>query len=133
MKEGDIFSVEIKRDTGIIGVVSKMNIRVNDEKVAEIRNEEVKDITIPMDKARVQITQMGAKSNEVRVGDGDRFVLNTTFWGKYGLFLLIIIATVAGILINNYARYGVFIVYFIALLTVDGLNIKLSKIPSDTQ
>lgn len=132
MKEGDILSVEIKRDTGIIGVVSKMNIKVNDEKVAEIQNEEVKEITLPMDKARVQITQMGAKSNEVRVEDGDRFVLTTTFWGKYGLFLLIIIAMVAGILFNNYVRYGVFIVYFIGLLTVDGLNIKLSKIPSDT-
>ncbi|MER2293857.1 MAG: hypothetical protein ABS913_00900 [Desemzia incerta] len=71
-------SVTIKRKTGLSGVVSKMSIKVNGEKVTKIANEEVVDIDIDAESTLLRVTQFGTRSNQIEVKDGDVVEINTT-------------------------------------------------------
>lgn len=121
-------SIRIKRNTGIIGAMSHCNILLDGNKVDEIEDQEIINLTIPDEGANIQLTQLGVKTKEVYVKDGDHLEVSTTFLGKYGLFILIILAS----LFNNYVRYGLFIVYIIAFIAIDGLMYDLTKTSSGT-
>lgn len=71
-------SVTIKRKTGLLGVASKMSIKVNGEKVTKIANEEVVDIDIDAESILLRVTQFGTRSNQIEVKDGDVVEINTT-------------------------------------------------------
>lgn len=71
-------SVTIKRKTGLLGVASKMSIKVNGEKVTKIANEEVVDIDIDAESTLLRVTQFGTRSNQIEVKDGDVVEINTT-------------------------------------------------------
>ncbi|WHZ31716.1 hypothetical protein QNK01_09560 [Desemzia incerta] len=71
-------SVTIKRKTGLLGVASKMSIKVNGEKVTKIANEEVVDIEIDAESTLLRVTQFGTRSNQIEVKDGDVVEINTT-------------------------------------------------------
>lgn len=124
--------VRIKRSTGMTGVISNFNILLDDDKVKTIKNQEIIDLPIPDNGATLQVTQSGAKSQKVQVKDGDELEITTTFLGKYGIFILILVAAIAGLLFNNYVRYSLFIIYMIALIVVDGLMYDLTKTSSGT-
>lgn len=124
--------VRIKRNTGMTGVISNFNILLDDDKVKTIKNQEIIDLPIPDNGATLQVTQSGAKSQKVQVKDGDELEITTTFLGKYGIFILILVAAIAGLLFNNYVRYSLFIIYMIALIVVDGLMYDLTKTSSGT-
>ncbi len=64
-------SITIKRKTGYIGMLTKIQIKLNDEKVASIENNQQIDIQLPEGKALLKVTQFGTKSNEIEVKDGD--------------------------------------------------------------
>lgn len=114
------------------GVISNFNILLDDDKVKTIKNQEIIDLPIPDNGATLQVTQSGAKSQKVQVKDGDELEITTTFLGKYGIFILILVAAIAGLLFNNYVRYSLFIIYMIALIVVDGLMYDLTKTSSGT-
>lgn len=71
-------SVTIKRKNGLLGVASKMSIKVNGEKVTKIANEEVVDIDIDAESTLLRVTQFGTRSNQIEVKDGDVVEINTT-------------------------------------------------------
>lgn len=63
--------ITIKRNTGLIGSMIAMTIKVNGVKTRKISNEEIMDVEIPNDKATIKVSQLGIKSNDVKVEDGD--------------------------------------------------------------
>ena len=123
-------SVQIKRSTGRIGVMGTFSVKKNGEKIDKIKNNEIITLDIPEDGANIQLSQFGAKTQEQSVKDGDQLEVKTTFLGKYGIFIVILLSTVLGAFFNNYVRLSVFIVYLVTVLLADGLMFQLIKIPS---
>lgn len=123
-------SVQIKRSTGMIGVMGTFSVKKNGEKIDKIKNDEIITLDIPEDGANIQLSQFGAKTQEQSVKDGDQLEVKTTFLGKYGIFIVILLSTVLGAFFNNYVRLSVFIVYLVTVLLADGLMFQLIKIPS---
>lgn len=123
-------SVRIKRSTGRIGVMGTFSVKKNGEKIDKIKNNEIITLDIPEDGANIQLSQFGAKTQEQSVKDGDQLEVKTTFLGKYGIFIVILLSTVLGAFFNNYVRLSVFIVYLVTVLLADGLMFQLIKIPS---
>lgn len=123
-------SVRLKRDTGMVGVMGNLSVKMNGEKVEKIKNQEILNIDIPDEGATIQLSQLGAKTQEQLVREGDRLEVKTTFLGKYGIFIVILLSAVLGVFFNNYVRVSVFVVYIIAILVADGLMFQLIKIPS---
>lgn len=123
-------SVQIKRSTGMIGVMGTFSVKKNGEKIDKIKNDEIITLDIPEDGANIQLSQFGAKTQEQLVREGDRLEVKTTFLGKYGIFIVILLSAVLGVFFNNYVRVSVFVVYIIAMLVADGLMFQLIKIPS---
>ena len=123
-------SVRIKRSTGRIGVMGTFSVKKNGEKVDKIKNDEIITVDIPEDGATIQLSQFRVKTQEQLVREGDRLEVKTTFLGKYGIFIVILLSAVLGVFFNNYVRVSVFVVYIIAMLVADGLMFQLIKIPS---
>lgn len=114
----------------MIGVMSSFSVKKNGEKVDKIKNDEIITVDIPEDGATIQLSQFRVKTQEQLVREGDRLEVNTTFLGKYGIFIVILLSAVLGVSFNNYVRVSVFVVYIIAMLVADGLMFQLIKIPS---
>lgn len=123
-------SVQIKRSTGMIGVMGTFSVKKNGEKIDKIKNDEIITVDIPEDGATIQLSQFRVKTQEQLVREGDRLEVKTTFLGKYGIFIVILLSAVLGVFFNNYVRVSVFVVYIIAMLVADGLMFQLIKIPS---
>ena len=54
--------VEIKRDTGIFGVMNNFKVLVNGEEVDSIQNNETIDVELPAQEAVVQLSQIRSEN-----------------------------------------------------------------------
>lgn len=126
-------SVQIKRNTGFVGSLSHVNILKNGEKVRKMRNNEKVDVFLPDEGATIQATQLGAKTKETHVKSGDQLEIKTTFLGKYGIFLMILLGVILDAIFNHYVQIGVYIAYILIIYFVDGLMYKVVKQPSPSR
>lgn len=62
-------SIIIKRNTGWIGSLTKVQIKLNGEKVASVKVNQQVEVELLNDKAYIKATQFGTKSNEIEVKD----------------------------------------------------------------
>lgn len=122
-------TVKIKRNTGSVGPMGTFNVLVNGEKTATLPDTEILELEIPDDEAVIQLSQMGVKTNEMNVKDGDRLEVSTTFWGKYGIILIISLFFISDLFARDVIRYGIFLLYFITAYVIDGFIYKTIKIP----
>jgi hypothetical protein len=122
-------SITIKRKTGYIGMLTKIQIKLNDEKVASIENNQQIDIQLPEGKALLKVTQFGTKSNEIEVKDGDIVKITMT-----KLNLMIVPLMFITIFITNRMpnlKYNLNIIAFLTVLIliasffIEGFNIKI--------
>lgn len=88
-------SITIKRRTGWQGMASKIQIKVNGEKVASISHNQQIDVSFPDEIVHLKVTQFGVKSNEIVVKDGDIVEITPTLWYRLGhqLFVAVMIIT----------------------------------------
>ena len=93
-------SITIKRDTGFTGMGSKVQIKINGEKVASIKYNEQVDIEIPEIEGRLKVTQSGMKSNEIKVKDGDIIKITTTSFNRISMILMSIVIIVTNFIPN---------------------------------
>ena len=84
-------SITIKRDTGLMGTASKVQIKINGEKVASIKYNEQVDIELPEVKTRLKVTQFGVKSNEITVNEGDIIKITTTSFNRISMIIMPIV------------------------------------------
>ena len=122
-------TVKIKRNTGLVGSMGTFNVLVNGEKTETLPNTEILELEIPDDEAVIQLSQLGVKTNEMNVKDGDRLEVSTTFWGKYGNIVVISLFFISDLFAPDVIRYGILLLYFISAFVVDGLLYKTIKIP----
>ncbi len=93
-------SITIKRDTGLMGTASKVQIKINGEKVASIKYNEQVDIELPEVKTRLKVTQFGVKSNEITVNEGDIIKITTTSFNRISMILMSIVIIVTNFIPN---------------------------------
>ncbi len=95
MKGGNPMAITIKRRTGWQGMASKIQIKVNGEKVASISHNQQIDVSFPDEIVHLKVTQFGVKSNEIVVKDGDILEITPTLWYRLGhqLFVAVMIIT----------------------------------------
>ena len=127
----DNMSITIKRNTGWIGMALKIQIKVNGEKTAKVKEQEHAEINLPGDRAYLQVTQAGIKSNEIEVKDGDIVEITSTKLYRMSLYLLIITVTILNILIRNSTYRLIAIIisgifYTAGLFFIDGFHLKVS-------
>lgn len=78
-------SVTIKRNTGWLGMASRIKIKVNGEKVGSIQENGQVEIELPDEKVQLKVTQLfAAKSNEITVKDGDIIRIRSAGWYRRG-------------------------------------------------
>lgn|SRR5699024_671907 len=122
-------TIKIKRKTGLLGTLSKFNVKINGEKRGTLENEEILELEIPDGETVLQLTQFGVKTNEINVKDGDRLKVSTTTWGIYGTLMVIFLFIVSGLFIPGVIRYGIVLLYVIAAYLLNGFIYKIIKIP----
>ncbi len=124
-------SITIKRNTGWLGMASKMQIKVNGEKVARVEENGQAQVELPGDRAYLQATQSRVKSNEIEVKDGDIVEITSTKFYRMSFLLFIITMTILNILIRNstYRLIAIIIIgilYTVSLFFIDGFHLKVS-------
>lgn len=82
--------LSIKRNTGFSGSLSKINIYINDEKVARIKQNQQIDLELPSDTAKIHVTQGGVHSNELVVKEGQVIEITNSSWFRIYYPLLFI-------------------------------------------
>lgn len=71
-------SVIIKRKTGWMGMLSKISVKVNGQKVTKIAYKEAIELDLIDDSVLLRVSQFGAQSNEIKVRNGDIVEVRTT-------------------------------------------------------
>ena len=104
MKGGNPMAITIKRRTGWQGMASKIQIKVNGEKVASISHNQQIDVSFTDEIVHLRVSQFGVKSNEIVVKDGDVVEITPTLWYRrsYQLFVAVMFVT---LFIPNYYEY----------------------------
>lgn len=127
----DNMSITINRNTGWIGMALKIQIKVNGEKTAKVKEQGHAKINLPGDRAYLQVTQSGIKSNEIEVKDGDIVEITSTKLYRMNLYLLIITVIILNVLIRNstYRSIAIIIICIldiISLFFINGFYLKVS-------
>src|SRR5690625_4375694 len=123
-------AVMIKRDTGIFGTMSDFQVIVNGEKVETIKNGDIIELELNQPKAVIQFSQLGIKTNELQVKDGESIELFTQSWTIYSVFALsLLLVWVRSFNIRS-IMYAVIAVYLLAVLFKDGFIYQAKIVPN---
>lgn len=71
-------SITVKRNTGKLGVASKIKIELNGEEVDTIMHKNRVKVEVPEGKSNLKVTQLGSSSNEIQVSAGDIVEITAT-------------------------------------------------------
>lgn len=121
-------SIIIKRNTGWIGSLTKVQIKLNGEKVVSVKKNQLVEVGLLNDKAYIKATQFGTKSNEIEVKDGDILEITTTKWYRMGIPITIIVLLFNNFIPDSIYRIAALIIAVLStfsILLIDGLYIKV--------
>lgn len=76
---------------------SRIIVYVNDEKAATIKQNKQVELELPADEAKVSVSQLGVRSNELIVKEGQVVEINTRSWTYVSLILFFIILALASV------------------------------------
>lgn len=96
-------SITIKRNTGWIGGFSKIQIKLNGEKVAAVMQNQQVEVELPDNKAYIETNQFGTKSNEIEVKDGDILEITTTKWCRISVIIIIVVFPLMNFILDSIA------------------------------
>jgi len=122
-------SVLIKRNTGWMGTASNFQIQVSGEKVASVMNHQHIQINLQDGAARLQASQFGIKSNEIKVKNGDTVELTSTWISRFS-FLLIMIPMLFTIFIPS-IKYRIIAIIclsvfnIVCMVLIEGFHLKV--------
>lgn len=122
-------AITIKRNTGWIGSISKIKIKLNGEKVASVVNNQQIEVELPDNKAFIKAVQQGVKSNEIEVQNGDILEIKTTLWNKASLPLIIVLLSLSNLIFDSTHQIiaDIFIAIFsiVSILLIDGFHLEI--------
>lgn len=124
-------AVSIKRNTGFMGSGIKMTVKINGEKVAKISQNQQIELEIPGDEATIRVSQLGIKSNEVKIKDGKKLEITTKDWMKNGLIFFLIALFLISIILNLayiiIASLVLFILFTSIYFLIDGFQLQVKE------
>lgn len=120
-------SIRIERNTGWMGMGSKIQIRVDGEKIASVSENQYVQVELPGDKAHLKVTQFGVKSNEIEVKDGDIVKIMSKRWYRMSVPLLISIMIFTNLILDLKYRLIVIVLYIISSYLIDGFYLEVSN------
>lgn len=121
--------VRIKRNTGISGAGSRIKVYVNDEKVATIKQYKQVELELPADEAKVSVSQLGVRSNELIVKEDLVVEITTRSWTYVSLILFFIILASASVFLP--LPYSIVVPIILTILYlgiykfIDGFRLKV--------
>lgn len=124
-----MFLVRIKRNTGISGAGSRIKVYVNDEKAATIKQNKQVELELPADEAKVSVSQLGVRSNELIVKEGQVVEIITRSWTYVSLILFFIILASASVFLP--LPYSIVVPIILTILYlriykfIDGFRLKV--------
>ena len=121
--------VRIKRNTGILGAGSRIKIYINDKKVATIKQNKQVELELPSDEAKVSVSQLGVRSNELIVKEGQVVEITTQSWTYVSLILFFIILSSTSVFLPSPYSIVVPIIltvlYLLIYKFIDGFKLKV--------
>lgn len=120
-------SIIIKRNTGWIGSLTRVQIKLNGEKVASVKVNQQVEVELLNDKAYIKATQFGTKSNEIEIKDGDILEITTRKWHRIIIPIIIIVSLFKNFIPNSIYQIAslIIVVLAISILFIGGLCIKV--------
>lgn len=112
-------SVLVRRNTGWQGSASKIQIKINGEKIDSVGDNQEVNVRLPDGKAQLKVTQFGVKSNEIEIEDGDIIDITVTRWHRMS-FPIQVIAMFFLIISPNF-EYKTSLIFFIGILYIISL------------
>lgn len=110
-------AVTVVRRTGIIGMAGTIAIKINGEKVGKVKTEQQIEVDLPNNKARLNVSQFGVRSNELEVNDGEIIELTTPKWSSPILFSIILLPSISNF-IPNFQHQTIYIVIYLVVAMV---------------
>lgn len=121
-------SVEIKRDTGIIGVMTNFKVLANGEEVDKIQNNETINVEIPGQEAVVQLSQLGVKTKEIAVKERDRLKVSSNLWAILSIFAVVFFFSMSSMFAPPVVRFGVLLLYLASAFFINGFFYRVEKV-----
>lgn len=84
-------SVTVKRRTGWVGSGSGMNILLDGQKVATVRQNGSARIDLANEAGRLSVRQLGTKSSDISVSQGDVVLVETSWFHRNSFFFIMLI------------------------------------------
>ena len=112
-------SVLVRRNTGWQGSASKIQIKINGEKIDSVGDNQEVNVRLPDGKAQLKVTQFGVKSNEIEIEDGDIIDITVTRWHRMS-FPIQVIAMFFLFISPNF-EYKTSLIFFIGILYIISL------------
>lgn len=124
-------SIKIKRHTGLMGQLPKFSVFIDGQKVKELKNGEITKLEIPGNKATIQASQLGIKTNELIIENGEELKITTTKIAWYSLLIIAAIVFILSFIPNNVIKFlgmvVTFIVYLIYFYLTKGTHYRIEN------
>ena len=120
--------VRIKRNTGLSGVLAKIKIYINDKQVAAIKPNQQIELELPADEAKLSVSQIGVRSNELVVKKGQVIEILKPSWWRIIFIVIFIAAFLIGLLSFEYRIYASIILLVVAIAVdyfIKGFELKV--------
>lgn len=118
-------SVKVKRCTGWVGSGSQITVLVNGEKKASVVDGQETEVEISAGKSHLRVGQLGAKSNELEVHNGDTVEISTSKTSMLFFYVLWLLPLIFSIL-RAFFESNFFPILFVVLLLFS-LSISLFR------
>ena len=122
-------SIIIKRDTGWTGMGTRITVKLNGEKVGKVSHNNQIKVDFPKKSAKLRVSQLGVKSNEIEVKDGDVVEIKQArwYWMSYLLYMVLILVS---IFIPDLTHRLIIIISFgilliMSIFLINGFNLKV--------
>lgn len=131
-KGDDNVSITIKRNTGWLGVASKIQIKLNGKRVGSIKAKQQIELEIPEGQSNLQVTQFINKSKQILVKDGDVIeITSTAFYRKMDSLSLpigFIMGVILIFLIQELIYRLILVAVFLAIILIFQLVFKVFNV-----
>jgi len=109
-------SIIIKRNTGWLGVASKIQIKLNGQKAGSVMEKKYIEVEVPKGKANLQVARFGSKSNKIEVKDGDVIEITSTIFSRTIDSLIIPISILISLIPNLTYKLIIFAAFFVLVV-----------------
>ncbi|MEG0496682.1 MAG: hypothetical protein RR541_01660 [Carnobacterium sp.] len=113
-------TVTIKRNTGWLGKGSRISLKLNGEKVLKIADSQKIELTIQNDRAHLQVTQFGSKSNGIEITNGDTVEITSakmSYIIYYSILTFVLVMNLSASLTSlTFTVYMTFLIFGLIIL-----------------